>query len=318
MTGPARTPLVPRRVVLCGAAASALSLALAACGGTAATPTRSAAAPTGTSAPVPAATTIGASATAVATTGASTTANGVLAQVRSRGVIRVANTQANPPWNFLDEKNQVAGYDVDVANEIAKRLGVPKVEYIGSDFQSFIPGVQSGRYDIVIAGQTVTEERKKQVDFSDPYQVNGVSIFVGSSNSTIKTQADLAGKRIAVTAGTTNEQFARDKIPNADIKTYENATLALTDVALGRADASLVSRFVGAYLADKNNLKVKPTEGFLNTEVNAMSFKKGETTLMMEVNKALAAMIADGTLTTISKKWLGGLDMAAELKALPK
>lgn len=308
MIGPARTPLVHRRAILCGGAASALTLALAACGGTAATPTRSAAAPTAASTSVVAAT----------TTGASAPADGLLAQVRSRGVLRVANTQANPPWNFLDEKNQVAGYDVDVANEIAKRLGIPKVTFIGSTFQDFILGVQSDRFDMVIAGQTVTDERKKQVDFSDPYQINGVSIFVGSSNTTIKTQADLAGKRIAVTAGGTQEQFAREKIPNADVKTYENATLGLTDVGLGRADAALVSRFVGAYLADKNGLKVKPLEGLLTTEVNAMSFKKGETALKAEVDKALAAMIADGTLTTISKKWLGGLDMVAELKTAPK
>ena len=309
MTGSPRTHLVHRRAILCGGAASALTLALAACGGgAAATPTRSAAPPTGASASVAAA----------KTSGASASAGGVLAQVRSRGVLRVANTQANPPWNFLDAKNQVAGYDVDVANEMAKRLGIPKVEFIGSTFQDFIPGVQSARFDIVIAGQTVTDERKQQVDFSDPYQVNGVSIFVGAANSTIKTQADLAGKRIAVSAGSTQEQFARDKIPNADVKTYENATFALTDVGIGRADAALVSRFVGAYLADKNGLKVKPTEGLLTTEVNAMSFKKGETAFKAEVDKALAAMITDGTLSTISKKWLGGLDMATELKALPK
>ena len=297
----------------------ALALLLAACGG-AAVPSSPTAAPASTAAPTAAAGTsgTGAPAGATAVSGTAAPAGGVLAQARARGVLRVANTQANPPWNFLDEKNQVAGYDVDVANEIAKRIGIPKVEFIGSNFQNFIPGVQSDRFDIVIAGQTVTAERKQQVDFSEPYQVNGVSIFVGASNTTIKTQADLAGKRIAVSAGSTQEQFAREKIPNAEVKTYENATLALTDVGLGRADAALVSRFVGAYLAEKNNLKVKPTEGLLNTEVNAMSFKKGETALKTEVDKALAAMIADGTLTTISKKWLGGLDMVTELKNAPK
>lgn len=249
---------------------------------------------------------------------APTTPSGLLAQIKERGVLRVANTQANPPWNFLDEKNAVSGYDVDVANEIAKRMGIQRVEFVGSNFQSFIPGVQADKFDIVISGQTITEERKQQVDFSDPYEVNGVSIFVNATNDSIKAVEDLAGKRIAVTAGGTQEKYAREKIANADVKSYENGTLALTDVGLGRADAYLGSRFVGAYLAEKNSLRVKPTPGFLEKEVNAMSIKKGETALKAEVDRALASMIADGTLTRISKQWLGGLDMVEELKALPR
>lgn len=242
-----------------------------------------------------------------------TAAPGLLGQLRARGVIRVSNTQANPPWNFLDDRNQVAGYDVDVANEMAKRLKIAKVEFIGSNFANFIPGVQTDKFDIVIAGQTVTEERKLQIDFSKPYEINGVSIFVNTANTTIASQADLAGKRIAVTAGGTQETFART-IPGADVKTYENGTLALTDVGLGRADAYLGSRFVGAYLAEKNGLRVKAVPGFITSEINAMSFKKGDAVFGAAVNAALDAMIADGTLTTISKKWLGGLDMVDELK----
>jgi cystine transport system substrate-binding protein len=241
----------------------------------------------------------------------------LLAEVKARGVLRVANTQTNPPWSFRDERNEVVGYDADVARELAKRMGIPKVEFIQSTYQAFILGVQTDKYDMVVSGQTITDERKKQVDFSEPYQVNGVSIFVNAANQTIRSKEDLPGKRIAVTAGTTNEQQAR-QIPNAEVKTYENGTLALTDVGIGRADASLISRFLGSYLAEKNNLRVKPLQGFLTLEVNAMSFKKGEAAFKAEVDRALAAMIADGTLSRISKQWLGGLDMAEELKALPK
>ena len=249
---------------------------------------------------------------------ATVAAQELLAQVKSRGVLRIANTQTNPPWSFRDEKNQVIGYDADVAEELAKRLGIAKTEFIQGTFQTFIPGVQTNKWDIVVSGQTITEERKQQVDFSDPYEVNGVSIFVAQSNTTITTLDDLKGRRIAATAGGTQEKFARERIPNAEVKSYENATLALTDVALGRADAYLGSRFVGAYLAEKNALKVKPTPGFIEREVNAMSFKKGEPTFKEAVDRALAGMIADGSLSRISRKWLGGLDMAEELKAIRK
>ncbi|WP_433418050.1 transporter substrate-binding domain-containing protein [Microtetraspora malaysiensis] len=238
----------------------------------------------------------------------------LLQQIKDAGVIRVAQTQANPPWNFL-ENGKPAGYDVDVANELAKRLGIKKVEFVASNFQSFIAGVQAGRFDAVIAGQTITDERKKQVDFSRPYQVNGISIFVGSTSS-IGGVADLEGRKVAVTAGTTQAAFAEKSIPGAEIKTYENATLGLTEVGRGRADAALVSRFQGAFLAQKNGLAVKPAGPLLESEVNGISFAKGSTAFKAAVDKALGDMIADGTLTAISKKWLGGLDMAEQLKGV--
>ncbi|WP_433511561.1 transporter substrate-binding domain-containing protein [Nonomuraea sp. CA-143628] len=239
----------------------------------------------------------------------------LLQRVKAAGVIRVAQTQANPPWNFL-ENGKPAGYDVDVANELAKRLGIAKVEFVASNFQSFIAGVQAGRFDAVIAGQTITDEREKQVDFSRPYEVNGISIFVANTNTSINGAADLPGKKVAVTAGTTQAAFAKKSIPGADIKTYDNATLGLTEVGSGRADAALVSRFQGAFLAQKNRLAVKPAGPLLESEVNGISFANGSTSFKQAVDKALGDMISDGTLATISRKWLGGLNMAEELGKL--
>lgn len=240
----------------------------------------------------------------------------LLDEVEAAGVVRVALTLASPPWSFLDAQNQPAGYDVDVANELARRMGVPQVEFIRGTFQNFILGVESGRFDMVVSGQTITEERQQQVDFSIPYQVNGVAIFVRSDNAEVASEADLAGRRVAVTAGSTQETFARESIPDADVRTYETATLALRDVAFGRADAALYSRFVGAYLAEENGLNVKPLPGLLNSEVNAISFAKGQAAFKEAVDQALTVMINDGTLTDISRRWLGGQDMAAALAQL--
>ncbi|WP_232283823.1 ABC transporter substrate-binding protein [Saccharomonospora cyanea] len=239
----------------------------------------------------------------------------MLADVRDSGTLRVALTQANPPWNFLDD-GKPAGYDVDVAHEVARRIGVDNVEFVASNFQSFIEGVRAGRFDIVISGQTITEERKQQVGFSRPYQVNGVAIFVPNDDRGIVSLSDLEGKVVAVSAGTTQEQFAREEIPGAQVKTYQNATLGLTDLARGNADAMLVSRFQGSYLAEQNDLAVKPVGKLLESEVNGMSFRKGSPEFRKEVDAAIAGMIADGTLSRISRQWLG-LDMVPELKALP-
>lgn len=249
--------------------------------------------------------------------GASSPTGELLSGVRERGVLRVANTQANPPWNFVDGSKGLAGFDVDVARQVAKRIGVDKVEFVPGEFETFIAGVKSNRYDIVISGQTITEERKQEVAFSRPSQVNGVGIIVAKDNTTISGADDLRDATIAVSAGTTNEEQARKQFPDAQIKTYTNATLGLKDVAAGRADAMIVSAFQGTFLAEKNSLPVKRVGDLIDTEVNAMSFKKGEPKFKAAVDEALNAMIEDGTLTRISKKWLGGLDMATELADLP-
>ncbi|EGX59777.1 solute-binding periplasmic protein [Streptomyces zinciresistens K42] len=241
---------------------------------------------------------------------------GTLDDARSKGTLRVALTQANPPWNFLKD-DKPAGYDVDVARELAKRLGIGKVEFVGSDFGSFIGGVRAGRFDIVVSGQTITDARKKQVGFSRPYQVNGIAVFVGRGNTSVSGPSGLEGRTIAVSEGTTQAEFARTNIPGARVKTYRNATFALTDVGRGRADAALVSKFQGAYLADKNDLSVKAVGALLETEVNGMTFRKDQKDFKQKVDGALGDMIVDGTLTTISRRWLGGLDMAAELRRLP-
>lgn len=238
---------------------------------------------------------------------------GLLGEIQTAGVIRVANTQANPPFSFLDQSNNVVGYDVDVANEIARRLGVGNVEFVRGTFQAFIAGLETDKWDVVIAGLTPTEERRQQVDFTCPYQVNGVSIFVNESNTTISGEAGLEGQRIAVSAGSTQEQQAQ-QIPGARVQTYENATLALSDVSFGRADAYLGSRTVGSYLAEENDLAVKALEGFLDSEANAIAVPKGANALRTAINEALSEMIADGTLSAISTRWFGGLDMAEQLE----
>ena len=240
----------------------------------------------------------------------------VLEQIRADGVLRVANTQANPPYSFVDESNNVVGFDVDVAEEIASRIGIDEVEFIVGTFQTFIPGLQSDKWDVVVSGLTITEERQEQVDFSCPYQVNDVAIFVAQGVEGIEEEADLAGRRIAVTAGGTQEEQA-NQIEGAMVLTYDNATLALSDVAAGRADAYIGSKFTGAYLADQNNLDVSPAEGYLSREINAMAFPKGQEELIAAADEALAEMIDDGTLSDISREWLGGLDMVEGLSELP-
>ena len=242
----------------------------------------------------------------------------VLARAQARGVLRVANTQASPPWSLLDAGNKPAGYDVDVANELARRIGIAKVEFTADTFKNFVEALKVDKYDIVISNLTPTSERKLQIDFSHPYIAVGLQTFVRANEEAIKSKADLGGKRVGVSAGTTNEKWVRDNVPTAEVRTYDNSILALSDLAFGRIDAAVFSRFVGLTIAEKNGLKIKPAGDALNLEFNAMGFKKGQSDLQSAANKVIADMIADGTLLKISQKWLGGYNMPAALANAPK
>jgi cystine transport system substrate-binding protein len=236
----------------------------------------------------------------------------LLEDLRESGTMRVSNTQANPPYSFVDDSGDLVGFDVDVAEEIAQRLGIDDVEFVVGSFETFIPGLQSDNWDAVVSGLTITEERQEQIAFSCPYQVNDVAIFVPPGTEGIDEEADLSGRKVAVTAGGTQEELA-ESIEGTSVQTYSNSTLALRDVATGRADAYIGSKFTGAFLAEQNDLDVAPAEGYLSRESNGMAFPKGQDEIVDAANEALAEMIEDGTLSEISREWLGGLDVAEDL-----
>jgi L-cystine transport system substrate-binding protein len=236
-----------------------------------------------------------------------------LSQVRRSGVLRVALTEANPPWNFLDREGRLKGYDVSVAREVAKRINATRVTFIGADFATFIGGIRAGKYDIVVSGQTITAERRKEVAFSRPYALNGVAVFVRSGNTTIRGPADLPGKKIGVSEGTVQADFARARIRHAKVKTYRNSVFALNDLSWGRSDAVLVSRFQGDYLAEHRALAIRPVGQILHTYPLSMSFRKGSPAFEAAINTAVDAMIDDGTLSAISRRWLGGRDIVHDL-----
>ncbi|MEW5990375.1 MAG: transporter substrate-binding domain-containing protein [Chloroflexota bacterium] len=230
---------------------------------------------------------------------------GLLARVTQAGVLRVANPQTSPPYSFRDENDDVMGFDVDFANEIGERLDLD-IEFIQGTFDTFIPGLATDRWDVVIAGQAITEERLKQVDFSHPYRVSSVTIFLNCDDdvSAVHDLPDLEGRSIAVLAGSSDVERA-ESVPSAELKTYENATLALTDLDLGRVDSYIGSRFVGTYVAEKSGLRVCATDAALTLEQNAMSFSKGEAAFKAEMDGLVLEMIDDGTIAELSTKWFG-------------
>lgn len=229
----------------------------------------------------------------------------ILAGARSSGVIRIANTQASPPWSMLDDKNQPAGYDVEVAKEVARRIGVAKVEFVADLFKNFVEGLKAGKYDLVMNDLTPTVEREKQVDFSAAYGLEDFRIFVRTANNDIKDRPDLKGKRIGVTAGTSNESWSRANLMDSEIVTYDNGGLVFNDIAIGRIDAVISSHFGGMKYATVNKLPIKEVGPILTYQLSAVAMAKNQPALRAAVSKAVMDMRADGTIDRLSARWLG-------------
>lgn len=232
-------------------------------------------------------------------------ADNTLAELRARGDIRIANTQASPPWSYINENNQPDGYDVAMAKEIAKRIGIPHITFIADTFRNFVEGLKTDKYDLVMNDLTPTAEREKQVDFSEPYGVEEFRIFVLKNNHDIHDQPDLAGKKVGATTGTTNESWSREHLTKSQVLGYENGGLVFNDLATGRIDAVISSFFGGEKYRKANNLPIKAVGKALTYQLSAAAMPKGHTSLKIAIDKAIKDMIADGTVMKLSQKYIG-------------
>lgn len=239
----------------------------------------------------------------------------ILAGARASGVIRIANTQSSPPWSLIDDKLQPAGYDVEVAKEVARRIGVAKVVFVADSFKNFVEGLKAGKYDMVMNDLTPSPEREKQVDFAAPYGVEDFRIFVLASNTSIKDKPDLKGKKVGVTTGTTNESWARVNLKESDIRAYDNGGFVFNDLGNGRIDAVISSHFGGMKYANVNKLPIKEVGPVLIYQLSAPAMPKGQQPLKEAVSKAIGDMTRDGTIDRLARRWVGAeFDMVGDIQ----
>ena len=224
-------------------------------------------------------------------------------QIKRSGEIRIGTEGEFPPFNYFDEKNQLTGFEVDLGNAIAEKLGL-KPRWIAQAFDSLLIQLNQGRFDFVIASHGITEERAKAVDFTNPHYCTGGIIV--SKKGGPKTRKDLQGKVVGVQIGTTYMEAAQ-KIPGVkQVRTYQKDPDALQDLLAGRIDAWITDRFVA-----KEAIQERKLEGTLQLgelvfqERVAMTVAKGNKSLLEALNQALADLMKDGTYAQISKKWFG-------------
>jgi len=228
-----------------------------------------------------------------------------LSRLQQRGVVYVANTQVSPPWSYLDDKNQPDGYDVAVAREIFRRIGVARVEFVADKFKNFIEGINAKKYDVVVNSMARTAEREKIVDFTAPYTVQDFRIWVNEKNTSIRDRATLKGKSVGASAGTANETWARANLMDSEIRGYENGGFLFNDLVNGRLDSAIDSYFNGYKMKSINKLPVKTVGEPLVYSLGAAVVPKNSAALKNAMDKAIGDMIADGTLQKFAHQYVG-------------
>lgn len=218
----------------------------------------------------------------------------------TEGKLTMATNASFPPYEFYDG-DKIVGIDAEVAEEIAKKLDL-ELEIADIDFDSIVPGVQSDKYDMGMAGMTVTPEREKKVNFSTTY-AKGVQVVIVKDGSDIKTLDDLDGKMIGVQQGTTGDIYASGDYGEENVTKYATGNLAVEGLKSDKVDCVIIDNEPAkAYVAENEGLKILDTE-YANEDY-AICFSKNNPELQEKVDAALKELIEDGTLQKIVDKYI--------------
>jgi polar amino acid transport system substrate-binding protein len=233
------------------------------------------------------------------------TATAGLAAAKDWTTVRIGIEAAYPPFNGYNSAKEIVGFDVDVANALCAKMKV-ECTFVTQDWDGMIPALLAGKFDAIISSMSITDERKKVVDFTDKYYTNALT-FVAPKDSGITdvSPKGMADKVIGAESSTVSAQFLEEHYPDSEVKLYPTQDDVYLDLEAGRIDA---------VLAD-----VGPSNLWLSTEAGAccgfvgeavvkddqvgIALRKEDSDLKAMLNKAIAGIVADGTYATINDKY---------------
>jgi polar amino acid transport system substrate-binding protein len=229
------------------------------------------------------------------------------ASVMDKSVVIVGTEGTYPPFEFYGDDNTLTGFDVELLALIGPKIG-REIKFEDMAFDGLIPSLLTGKIDMIAAALNATEERRKQVAFTDVYQIADASIIVKSDNDTIKDLAGLKGKTIGVQLGTTEDLYLTDANLGAEIKRYQKTGDAVEEILLGRIDGALFdSPVAGGYLDNerfKDKIKIAfkemingPEEGF------SLAIRKEDPQFLDALNNALRELEKSGELKALREKY---------------
>ncbi len=229
-----------------------------------------------------------------------------LQNVLDKGTLVLGLDDSFPPMGFRDENNNIVGFDIDVATEVANRMGV-QLQLQPIDWASKEMELDTGAIDCIWNGMSIDDERRQVMDLSEPYMTNRM-VLVVLNDSAYTDQASLAGKTVGVQNGSTAEKILEESAFSttlADTIGFKDNVTAFMELETNAIDAIFMDEVVANYAIASQNKNFRVLEDGLAEEEYAVGFKKGNTALKEEVQKYIDEMKADGTMTQISEKWFG-------------
>lgn len=241
---------------------------------------------------------------------------GVIESIQKKGVIRVGMSTF-VPWAMRDKTGELIGFEIDVAEELARDMGV-KVEFVPTNWSGIIPALLTGKFDVIIGGMGITPTRNLKVNFSEPYDFTGMSLVAHRTKAEGLSTLDAfnqKGVTIAVRIGTTAEMAAKKYFPKASFKLFENESQALQELYLGRVHAVVASaplpRFQALKYPDK--LVVPLREPFTREPIG-FAVRKGDHDALNYFNNWIRVKQADGFLAETKHHWFETRDWADRVK----
>ncbi len=229
-----------------------------------------------------------------------------LQDVLDQGKLVVGSDTTYPPFEFINETSKLpVGFDVDIATEIASRMGVD-VEIKTVKWESIIPSLQNGEYDVIISAMTITEERSQQISFSKPYYNSSQAILVAAGNpKNIHDESDLTRDDVivGVQRGTTSDDYITGKQKEDNIVRLQDFNVLYQKLDLGEIDVILGDFPVVAYAARTGEVQGEVVATFGSVEQFGIGVRKEDTNLLNKINEILDAMLSDGKYDEIFNNW---------------
>lgn len=219
----------------------------------------------------------------------------------TNGTLRMGTNATFPPYEMVDDNNNVVGIDPDIAQAVADKLGM-KLEIINMEFDALIPALTSDQIDIAFAGMTVNPERAEQVDFTNSY-ATGIQAIIVPEDSDITKVEDLKDKKVGVQTTTTGDQYCSNDLGEDHVQRFESGVIATQALVNGQVDAVVIDNEPAkAYVEANEGLKILETE--YAVEDYAAAVAKGNTELLDKVNGALDELKNEGKLDEIIAKYI--------------